>query len=98
MLLARGHKQDTLGTDADPMMHKMTETAKAAGQPDATFKLFNDVIGVYPDDKVANLELAQVYLRKTPPDYETAAELQEPGRAPHDQVRTLPYLAKKHRK
>ena len=29
MLLARAHKMDTLGTDADPMMHKMTEAAKA---------------------------------------------------------------------
>ena len=98
MLLARAHKQDTLGTDADPMMHKMTEAAKAAGTPDATFKLFNDVIGVYPDDKVANIELAAVYLSKTPPDYDTAADLEERGGAPDDQVRKLRDMAKKHRK
>jgi tetratricopeptide (TPR) repeat protein len=98
MLLARAHKMDTLGTDADPMMHKMTETAKLAGTPDATFKLFNDVIGVYPDDKVANMELAAVYLSRTPPDYDTAADLEERGGAPDDQVRKLRDQAKKHRK
>jgi tetratricopeptide (TPR) repeat protein len=98
MLLARAHKMDTLGTDADPMMHKMTEAAKLAGTPDATFKLFNDVIGVYPDDKVANMELATVYLSKTPPDYDTAADLEERGGAPDDQVRKLRDQAKKHRK
>ena len=98
MLLTRAHKMDTLGTDADPMMHKMTEAAKLAGTPDATFKLFNDVIGVYPDDKTANLELAAVYLSKTPPDYDTAADLEERGGAPDDQVRKLRDQAKKHRK
>jgi tetratricopeptide (TPR) repeat protein len=98
MLLARAHKMDSLGTDADPMMHKMTEAAKLAGTPDATFKLFNDVIGVYPDDKVANMELAAVYLSRTPPDYDTAADLEERGGAPDDQVRKLRDQAKKHRK
>ena len=98
MLLARAHKMDTLGTDADPMMHKMTEAAKLAGTPDATFKLFNDVIGVYPDDKVANMELAAVYLSKPPPDYDTAADLEERGGAPDDQVRQLRDQAKKHHK
>ena len=98
MILARAHKMDTLGTDADPMMHKMTEAAKLAGTPDATFKLFNDVIGEYPDDKVANMELAAVYLSRTPPDYDTAADLEERGGAPDDQVRKLRDQAKKHRK
>jgi tetratricopeptide (TPR) repeat protein len=98
MLLARAHKQDALGPEADPLMHKMTETAKAAGTPDATFKLFNDVIGAYPDDKVANMELAQAYLSKKPPDYDTAADLEERGGAPDDEVRKLRDMAKKHRK
>ena len=98
MLLARAHKLETLGPEADPMMHKINEAAKAAGTPDATFKLFNDVIGVYPDDKVANMELAVVYLGKTPPDYDTAADLEERGGAPDDQVRKLRDQAKKHRK
>ena len=98
MLLSRAHKQDTLDPAADPMMQKINQAAKAAGTPDATFKLFNDVIGVYPDDKTANLELAVVYLAKSPPDYTTAADLEERGGAPDDQVRKLRDLAKKHRK
>lgn len=98
MLMARAHKMEALGPDADPMMHKINQAAKAAGTPDATFKLFNDVIGDYPDDKVANLELAQVYLSKTPPDYDTAADLEERGGAPDDAVRKLRDQAKKHRK
>jgi tetratricopeptide (TPR) repeat protein len=98
MLLARAHKSDTLGPEADPMMHSINEAAKAAGTPDANFKLFNDVIGDYPDDKVANIELAAIYLGKTPPDYDTAADLEERGGAPDDQVRKLRDLAKKHRK
>ena len=98
MLLSRAHKMETLAPEADPMMHKINEAAKAAGTSDATFKLFNDVIGVYPDDKVANIELAAVYLSKTPPDYDTAADLEERGGAPDDQVRKLRDMAKKHRK
>ncbi|MGH7923924.1 MAG: hypothetical protein ACREQH_04945, partial [Candidatus Binatus sp.] len=98
MLLARAHRQDTLGPEADPMMHKINQAAKLAGTPDTTFKLFNDVIGDYPDDKVANMELAQVYLSKTPPDYTTAADLEERAGAPDDQVRKLRDEAKKHRK
>ena len=98
MLLSRAHKMETLGPEADPMMHKINDAAKAAGTPDATFKLFNDVIGVYPDDKTANMELAAVYLSKTPPDYDTAADLEERGGAPDDQVRKLRDMAKKHRK
>jgi tetratricopeptide (TPR) repeat protein len=98
MLLSRAHKSDTLEPSADPMMQKINEAAKDAGTPDATFKLFNDVIGDYPDDKVANLQLAQVYLSKDPPDYDTAADLEERGGAPDDQVRKLRDMAKKHRK
>jgi len=98
MLLSRVHKSDTLIPDADPMMNSINEAAKAAGTPDATFKLFNDVIGDYPDDKVANLQLAEVYLAKTPPDYDTAADLEERGGAPDDQVAKLRAMAKKHRK
>ena len=98
MLLSRAHKMETLAPEADPMMHKITEAAKAAGNTDTTFKLFNDVIGVYPDDKTANMELAAVYLSKAPPDYDTAADLEERAGAPDDQVRKLRDMAKKHRK
>lgn len=98
MLLARARKMDTLGPEAAPLMRKVNDAAKAAGTPDATFKLFNDLIGIYPDDKTANLELAQVYLRKSQPDYDTAADLEERGGAPDDEVRKLRDQAKKHRK
>jgi Tfp pilus assembly protein PilF len=98
MLLARARKMDTLGPEATPLIHKVNDAAKLAGTPDATFKLFNDLIGIYPDDKTANLELAQVYLRKSPPDYDTAADLEERGGAPDDEVRKLRDQAKKHRK
>jgi tetratricopeptide (TPR) repeat protein len=98
MLLSRVHKSDTLEPDADPMMQKISDAAKAADTPDATFKLFNDVIGDYPDDKVANMQLAAVYLSRNPPDYDTAADLEERGGAPDDQVRKLRDMAKKHRK
>jgi tetratricopeptide (TPR) repeat protein len=98
MLLARAHKMDTLGPEADPMMQNINAAAKAAGTPDANFKLLNDVIGDYPDNKVANIELAEIYLSRTPPDYDTAADLEERGGAPDDQVRKLRDLAKKHRK
>jgi hypothetical protein len=47
---------------------------------------------------VANLQLAEVYLAKTPPDYDTAADLEERGGAPDDQVAKLRAMAKKHRK
>jgi hypothetical protein len=97
MLLAKARRMETLGPEADPLMQKINQAAKAAGTPDATFKLFNDVIGIYPDDKTANIELAQVYLRKTPPDYDTAADLEERGGAPDDEVRKLRDQAKKHR-
>ncbi len=80
------------------MMHKINDAAKAAGTPDATFKLFNDVIADYPDDKTANLELAQVYLSENPPNYDNAADLEERGGAPDDQVRKLRDMAKKHHK
>jgi hypothetical protein len=88
---------EALGPEATPLLHKINDAAKAAGTPDATFKLLNDVIAVYPDDKVVNMEFAQVYLRKSPPDYDTAADLEERAGAPDDEVRKLRDQAKKHR-
>jgi tetratricopeptide (TPR) repeat protein len=98
MLYAQAKKDTGLGTQGNEMMHKINDAAKAAGTPDATFKLLNDIIGAYPDDKTANMELAQVYLSKTPPDYDTAADLEERANAPDDEVRKLRDQAKKHRK
>ncbi len=98
MLFAQAKKNPDLGPAGNSLMHKINEAAKAAGTPDATFKLLNDIIGAYPDDKTANMELAQVYLSKTPPDYDTAADLEERANAPDDEVRKLRDQAKKHRK
>ena len=44
------------------------------------------------------MELAQVYLRRKPPDYDTAADLEERGGAPDAEVSKLRDKAKKHRK
>jgi hypothetical protein len=98
MLLAKVHNGAALGEQGNSLMHKANEAAKAAGAPDATFKLLNDVIAVYPDDKTANIELAQVYLMRKPPDYDTAADLEERANVPDDQVRKLRDQAKKQRK
>jgi hypothetical protein len=98
MLLAKVHNGADLGAQGNSLMHKFNEAAKAAGAPDATFKLLNDVIAVYPDDKTANIELAQVYLMRKPPDYDTAADLEERANVPDDQVRKLRDQAKKQRK
>lgn len=98
MLISAARNNQLLVGEAGSLMHKANDAAKAANAPDATFKLLNDVIGAYPDDKMANMELAQVYLRRTPPDYDTAADLEERGGAPDDQVAKLRAEAKKHRK
>lgn len=98
MLMSAARNNQQLAPEAGSLMHKANDAAKAANAPDATFKLLNDVIGAYPDDKMANMELAQVYLRRNPPDYETAADLEERGGAPDDEVAKLRAEAKKHRK
>lgn len=98
MLLSKARNLPDLGSQGNSLMHKVNEAAKAANDPDASFKLLNDVIGVYPDDKAANMELAQVYLQRKPPDYDTAADLEERANAPDDEVRKLRDEAKKHRK
>jgi tetratricopeptide (TPR) repeat protein len=98
MLLAEATKKPTLDPGADALMHSANEAAKAAGTPDATFRMLNDALTVDPDNKVANMELAQVYLRRTPPDYETAADLEERAGAPDADVAKLRAEAKRHRK
>ena len=51
-----------------------------------------------PDNKTANMELAQVYLRRDPPDYATAADFKERAGAPDAEVKKLRAEAKKHHK
>jgi Tfp pilus assembly protein PilF len=98
MLLAQTSQDHKLDPAADAVLHSANEAAKSADTPDATFKLLNDVLTVDPDNKTANMELAQVYLRRTPPDYDTAADLEERGGAPDADVKKLRDEAKRHRK
>ncbi len=96
MYIAEVNKQP-LEPGADAVMHKANEAANAGGVPDMVFKLFNDVLTADPDNKVANIELAQIYIRKKPPDYSTAADLMERGGASDAEVKKLRAEAKKHR-
>ena len=98
MLMAEASQTHALDPGADAVLHSANEAAKDGGMPDATFKLLNDVLTVDPDNKTANLELAQVYLRRTPPDYDTAADLEERAGAPDADVKKLRDEAKHHRK
>jgi tetratricopeptide (TPR) repeat protein len=98
MLMAEASQTHTLDPGADAVLHSANEAAKDGGMPDATFKLLNDVLTVDPDNKTANLELAQVYLRRTPPDYDTAADLEERAGAPDADVKKLRDEAKHHHK
>jgi tetratricopeptide (TPR) repeat protein len=97
MLLAQAQGKETLDPAADSVLHKINDTAKAGNTPDATFRVLNDVLTVDPENKTANLELAQVYLRRTPPDYDTAADLEERGGAPDADVKKLRDQAKRHK-
>jgi Tfp pilus assembly protein PilF len=78
----------------DKILHSANEAALAMGAPDRTFRLLNDVLAIDPDSKTANMELAQLYLRHHPPDYETAADLMERAGAPDAEVAKLRAKAK----
>jgi len=96
MLMAQASGKTQLDPAADKILHSANQAAKAAGTPDATFKLLNDVLTVDPDNKAANLELAQVYLSRQPPEYDTAADLMERGGAADAEVAKLRAKAKHH--
>ncbi|HUY26412.1 MAG TPA: hypothetical protein VMV27_03240 [Candidatus Binataceae bacterium] len=98
IMLAEAQGKTTMDPASDAVLHSANEAANSAGTPDATFALLNDVLTFDPDNKSANIELAQVYLRRTPPDYDTAADLEERGGAPDAEVKKLRGEAKKHRK
>jgi tetratricopeptide (TPR) repeat protein len=97
-MLAMASDTHQLDPAADPVLHSLNEAAKDAGTPDATFKVLNDILGIDPDNKAVNMELAQVYLRRTPPDYDTAADLEERAGASDADVKKLRDQAKRHRK
>jgi tetratricopeptide (TPR) repeat protein len=96
MLIAEASGKTNLDPAADKTLHSANEAAKASGMPDRNFKLLNDVLTVDPDNKAANMELAQVYLSRTPPDYSTAADLMERANAPDAEVAKLRAKAKHH--
>ena len=94
MLMAQASGKTSLDPATDKILHTANESAKSSGNPDATFKLLNDVLTIDPDNKTANLELAEVYLSRKPPDYDTAADLMERGGAPDAEVAKLRKKAK----
>jgi hypothetical protein len=94
MLIAQASGKGSLDPASDKILHSANDAAKASGNPDAAFRLLNDVLTIDPDDKTANLELAQVYLSRQPPDYDTAADLMERGGAPDAEVAKLRKKAK----
>lgn len=96
MLISQATNQTSLDPAADKLMASANQAAKAAGTPDVAFTMFNDVLAVVPDDKGANMELAQIYLSRQPPDYDTAADLMERAGAPDADVAKLRAKAKHH--
>jgi len=94
MLLAQAGGKLSLDPACDKILHSANDAAKAAGKPDAALGLLNDVLASDPDNKTANLELAQVYLSRKPPEYDTAADLMERGGAPDAEVAKLRKKAK----
>lgn len=95
MMLAVATKQQNLDPGADAVIEDANKAAEQAGTPDATFGLLNDVLSVDPGNKTANMELAKVYLSRKPPDYSTAADLEERAGAPEADVKKLRAQAKR---
>jgi tetratricopeptide (TPR) repeat protein len=95
--VAQAENKQSLDPAADQVMHKANEAAKEGHAPDMMFRLLNDIIAFDPDNKSANIELAQVYLRRSPPDYGTAADLMERAGAPDNEVKKLRAEAKRNR-
>jgi tetratricopeptide (TPR) repeat protein len=98
MLLALATKQTTLDPAVDAVMHSAGQVAEKGGPQSSQMlsTLLNDVLTFDPDNKTANMELAQLSLHENPPDYSTAADLMERGGAPDAEVSKLRAEAKKH--
>ncbi len=99
MLLALATKQEKLDPALDAVMHNAGIAAQKGGPQAAQMisTLLNDVLTFDPDNKTANMELAQLSLHQDPPDYATAADLMERAGAPDAEVNKLRAEAKKHR-
>jgi Tfp pilus assembly protein PilF len=87
--------QSALEPAAESAVRGMTQAAKQAGEPDAPFRVLNELLVIDPENKVANTELAQIYLSRKPPDYYTAADLLERAGAPDEEVSRLRKLGKR---
>ncbi len=98
MLLALATKQQTLDPAVDAVMHSAGQVAQKGGQQSSQMfsTLLNDVLTFDPENKTANMELAQLSLRQSPPDYSTAADLMERAGAPDAEVNKLRAEAKRH--
>lgn len=98
MLLALATKQQALDPAVDAVMHSAGQVAGKSGPQAAQMlsALLNDVLTFDPDNKTANMELAQLSLHESPPDYSTAADLEERAGAPDAEVKKLRAAAKKH--
>ena len=98
MLLALATKQTTLDPAVDSVIHNAGQVAQKSGQQSSQMfsTLINDVLTFDPDNKTANMELAQLSLHQNPPDYSTAADLMERAGAPEAEVNKLRAAAKKH--
>ena len=99
MLLALATKQEKLDPAVDAVMHNAGLAAEKGGAEASQLisTLLNDVLTFDPDNKTANIELAQLSLHGNPPDYSTAADLMERAGAPDAEVNKLRAEAKKHR-
>jgi tetratricopeptide (TPR) repeat protein len=94
VLMAQASGPNTaLDPATDKVLHAASESARASGNQDTTLKLLNDllddILKFDPDNKTANLEVAQVYLSRKPPDYGDAADSMERGGAPDAEVARL---------
>jgi tetratricopeptide (TPR) repeat protein len=97
LLIAETSKKQQLDPAADATMKSLSAAAKAAGTPDRPFQILNEVLTVDQDNKTAKIELAQVYLSRTPPDetnVSNAADLMEGAGAPDADVAKLRAKAK----
>ncbi|MGH7863624.1 MAG: hypothetical protein ACREQB_01440 [Candidatus Binataceae bacterium] len=83
---------------AEAVLRSLSAAAKEAGDPEAPFRVLNDILTVDSNNTAANRELAQIYLTRKPPDYITAADLEERAGASDDEVKKLRDLAKRQRK
>ncbi|MGH7949454.1 MAG: hypothetical protein ACREQF_09540, partial [Candidatus Binataceae bacterium] len=83
---------------AEAVLRSLSAASKEAGNPEAPFRVLNDILTVDPNNTAANMELAQIYLLRKPPDYITAADLEERAGAPDGEVKKLRDMAKRQRK